>query len=317
MRLTIHAIDCKVHSAGVDPDVLNSLTTAVSAAAAVGKASAPFLGPVGPAVSAALQAAATLVGGVVNLAIAIDRAGDDPDQLYLNLSNDERIHKIWPADQPYYNIRSGQITRPALVIPFSSALDINFWEYDTGSDDDFLGRFSVDTTHQGGVRYQVVARPSEGAVYAVAYTVDEMPAAYVSAALLWYKHNSWQSGVPSITGPQKVSDSWAGFKSVFATGNGVIYGIQDNGNLLWYRHVDYQNGQPNFRGSVQVGTGWADFKSVFATSNGVVYAIKPDGKLMWYKHEGWLNGTSNWAASGNGKEISVSWANFKSVFCQQ
>ncbi len=46
-NLIVHAIDCKVHSTGVDQKVLEALSRAVSAGADVGKASAPFLGPIG------------------------------------------------------------------------------------------------------------------------------------------------------------------------------------------------------------------------------------------------------------------------------
>lgn len=201
-NLIIHAIDCKVHSAGVDSEVLESLSAAVLAAADVGKASAPFLGPVADAISAALSAAGSLIGAVVDLAIAIDRAGDEPDQLYLSLSNDERVKKVWPQNRTYSEIRSGQIVRPNLIRTFFNAVDINFWEYDTGSDDDYLGRLTVDESHAGGVRYQVVARPEEGAIYVVVYSVEDISIQSISAALLWYKHNGWQDGTQNADNAQ-------------------------------------------------------------------------------------------------------------------
>src|SRR5688572_8606657 len=193
-NLIIHAIDCKVHSDGVNSEVLEQLSSTVSAAAAIGNASAPFLGPIGPAIGGALAAAGTMIGAIVDLAVAIDRAGDDPDQLYLGLGNNERQKKVWPAGRLYSEIRGGQIVRPNLIIPFSNAVDVNFWEYDHGSDDDFLGRLSVDVSHAGGIRYQVVSRPMEGDIYVVVYSVQDIPIQSIPGALVWHKHDGWQAG---------------------------------------------------------------------------------------------------------------------------
>jgi hypothetical protein len=311
--LIIHAIDCKVHSTGFDAQVVESIEAAVSTAADVGKASVPFTGKIGAAVGAALAAAGTLSGAVGDLIAAIDRAGDYPDQLYLSLSNSERVNKIWPASQSYYEILGGQIVRPNLIIPFTDAIDINFWEYDTGSSDDFLGRLTVDTSHTGGVRYQVVARPSEGNVYVVVYSVEEEVSSPVSVSgnLLWYRHTGWSNGVQGIQGPQQVGTGWQGFKSVFATSDGIIYAIQPDGKLLWYRHSGFFTGVQGIQGPQQVGTGWANFKSVFATSDGIIYAIQPDGKLLWYRHSNYQTGTGGFAGP---QQVGTGWANFKSVF---
>ena len=56
-RLMIHAIDCKVHSTGVDEPAAQAVSQAFQRAANVGAASAPFSGPIGQAVNLALQAA--------------------------------------------------------------------------------------------------------------------------------------------------------------------------------------------------------------------------------------------------------------------
>jgi hypothetical protein len=207
--------------------VVEAVEGAVLAAADVGKASASFAGPVGAAVGAALAAAGTLIGAVGDLIAAIDNAGQHPGQLYLSFSNSERVGKIWPASQSYYEILLGRIVRPNLVVPFTDVVDINIWEYDSGSSGDFLGRLTVDSSHAGGVRYQAVARPSEGNVYVVAYSVEEVIPLSVSAPgnLLWYKHPGWSSGLQGIRGPQQVGKGWQGFKSVFATSDGFIYGI--------------------------------------------------------------------------------------------
>jgi hypothetical protein len=305
-RLVIHAIDCKVHSSGVDAGVLEALKNAVLAGAKVGEASAVFTG-----IGDALAAGGKLIEGIVNLVSAIDNAGDYPDQLYLSFSNRQRENKIWPQNLPYSEIRSGQIIRPNLTIPFSGVVDINFWEYDSVSADDFLGRLTVDGNHVGGIRYQIIARPLEGAIYLVVYSVDDSVSYAAPGTLIWHKHLGWQKGTTSWSSPIEVGNGWKDFKSVFATSNGVIYAIQTDGKLLWYRHPGYLSGPGGYSGPIEVGNGWANFKSVFATSNGVIYAIQTDGKLLWYRHPGYLSGPGGYSGP---IEVGSGWANFKSVF---
>ena len=50
--------------------------------------------------------------------------------------------------------------------------------------------------------------------------------------LRWYNHEGWEDGVSRwTTQPYKaVGQGWQGFRSVFATSDGVIYGIQPNGD---------------------------------------------------------------------------------------
>jgi len=312
-RLMIHAIDCKVHSTGVDEAAAQAVSQAFQSAAAVGAASAPFLGPIGEAVTAALQGASLIVSTIVDLSAALDRAGDYPDQLYLSLSNDPGTsQRIWPESYPTYNIRGGQIVRLNLIIPFSDVIDVNFWEYDSGSSDDFLGRLTVDASHVGGVRYQAVVRPSEGNIYVIAYSVEIPPPQPSPGSLLWYKHPTWQTAAPGgWAGPIEVGTDWGGFKSVFATSDGVVYAIQNDGKLLWYKHPTWRTAAPGgWESPVEVSTGWANFKSVFATSDGVIYAIQTDGKLLWYKHPGWQTGARGLAGP---VEVGTGWAGFTSV----
>jgi Repeat of unknown function (DUF346) len=168
--LIIHAIDCKVVSSGTDAGLVQAAIDTIKGIADVGVASAPFLGPEGAAIGKALEAGKGLLTKIPGLISAIDKTLNSPDQLYLNLSNDERQAKIWPSGN-YQNINGGQIARPNLRVPFNDAIDVNFWEYDTGSDDDFLGRLTVDKSHTGGIRYQIVAMPSEGNIYVVVYEI--------------------------------------------------------------------------------------------------------------------------------------------------
>jgi hypothetical protein len=137
---------------------------------------------------------------------------------------------------------------------------------------------------------------------------------FVSADLLWYRHNGWQNGDRRWASriAARVGSGW-GFKSVFASSGGVIYGINPNNDLLWYKHNGWQDGSTSFaRGSgTKVGSGW-NFKTVFATSNGIIYAVKDNGDLLWYKHNGWQDGSTSFAR-GSGTKVGSGW-NFKTVF---
>ena len=93
--------------------------------------------------------------------------------------------------------------------------------------------------------------------------INGICALYVQFApgdLRWYDHEGWQ-----------------GFRSVFATSDGVIYGIQPNGDLLWYKHEGWEEGsRRRASGSgTRVGNGRQGFRSVVATSDGILYGIQP------------------------------------------
>jgi hypothetical protein len=133
--------------------------------------------------------------------------------------------------------------------------------------------------------------------------------------LCWYQHSGWQNGSAtwaSGTGT-RVGSGW-NFKTVFASSNGVIYGINTNNELLWYKHDGWQNGSATWASGTgtKVGSGW-DFVTVFASNNGVIYGVKSNGDLYWYRHDGWQDGSNRWSNGGTGIKVGSGW-NFRSVF---
>lgn len=169
--------------------------------------------------------------------------------------------------------------------------------------------------------FQFVFATSNGVIYGVRPNGD----------LMWYQHNRRQQGLADFAhrgAGVRVGYGWQGFKSVFASSHGVIYGIQPNGDLLWYRHEGFHNGTVKWTNGgkgIKVGRGWQFFKFVFAMQPsvpqlpspfrtvGVIYGVRPEGDLLWYKHEGWLNGDNEWA-DDSGKNVGVNWSNFTAVF---
>lgn len=149
--------------------------------------------------------------------------------------------------------------------------------------------------------------------------------------LAWYSHEGREDGTANLIGPKEVGTGWGGYSKVFAGGDGVIYGIQEEsrdpqtgqrtGGLMWYRHEGVADGTANWKGPKKVGTGWASFSTVFAGGDGVVYAIQEEsrdvrtgqrtGGLMWFRHEGRTGGTPDWSGP---KNIGHRWSSFAKVF---
>jgi hypothetical protein len=173
--------------------------------------------------------------------------------------------------------------------------------------------------------------PNVGAASFYAVTTD--------GALVWYRHDGFVYGEPRWKGPVKVGSGWGAFTKIVPAGDGVLYGIGNDGTLRWYRQNDVADpstqgpmgiggagttrsslggvrqmiaaAPSHFTGPNVVGTGWGHFVHVFSTGEGVVYAVDPEGKLWWYKHRGYLTGTQEWEGP---KQVGTGWAGFKKVF---
>ncbi|HEU4388655.1 MAG TPA: tachylectin-related carbohydrate-binding protein [Blastocatellia bacterium] len=163
-----------------------------------------------------------------------------------------------------------------------------------------------------GVTVRTLSTTATDATVEVAVTALNLP-----ADLLWFRHDGWQDGGSTWAGSSgtRVGTSWQTFQSVFASGDGLIYGILPNGDLRWYSNDGWQNGTASwaaFSGSV-AAQGWQSYRSVFATSEGVIYAIQSNGDLLWFKHQGMPFGLSVWAP-GSGARVGTGWQNFQSVF---
>ena len=107
---------------------------------------------------------------------------------------------------------------------------------------------------------------TKGVIYGV--TLDNQ--------LMWTRHDGRGDGsfqwAPMPNGGKLVGLGW-NFKQMFGAGNGVIYGITENGDLMWFRHDGQNNGSFNWTPATvgrKVGSGW-NFKQVFSGGNGVIY----------------------------------------------
>ena len=146
--------------------------------------------------------------------------------------------------------------------------------------------------------------------------------------LIWYRHHAVatgqaveQAGVWS--GPREVGTGWHALRNVFGGGDGVIYGVNTNGDLLWYNHLGHREGlglkSPGAwsgpSGKV-VGVGWSGFTSLFSRGDGVIYGIQPNGVLRWYRHVGHKTGAGLDVAQSweGGIDVGWGWQSFDTVF---
>lgn len=94
---------------------------------------------------------------------------------------------------------------------------------------------------------------------------------------------------------------------VFAGGApGIVYAINDHGDLLWFRHHGWANGSDNWSPGRTVGTGWHVKEAFCPRDTSYVYAVMPNGELTWNLHAGWSDGTFKWASEKN-KAVGTGW----------
>ncbi|HEY6125194.1 MAG TPA: tachylectin-related carbohydrate-binding protein [Steroidobacteraceae bacterium] len=139
--------------------------------------------------------------------------------------------------------------------------------------------------------------------------------------LRWYRHNGATNGVgANIAGSwqsaDNVSSDWGGFKQIFTGGNGVIYGITQDGKLLWYRHAAFLTGESAdapgaWFGAREVGGGWGGYRHAFSAGDGIIYAITEDGQLLWFRHTGFADGRAEWEGP---IPLTGGWSNYEQVF---
>ncbi len=143
--------------------------------------------------------------------------------------------------------------------------------------------------------------------------------------LIWRRigsSNKTLNPVPVFEARSPAGSGWSRMKNVFSTGEGIIYGVDPDGNLIWYHHLNNLNGFADTGAEAArweqhaVGSGWGGFVRLFSPGKGVIYAVKPDGTLLWYKHAGYLTGArigepNPWLGP---RQVRTGWNGFTSVF---
>jgi N,N-dimethylformamidase len=125
----------------------------------------------------------------------------------------------------------------------------------------------------------------------------------------WYRYavsnlntgaGSWSGGG---TGPQ-IGSGFSAYPRVFGGWNGVIFAIDQSGQLWWYQYTagNGASGWANGGRGALIGNSFQQFPRTWAEPNGVIYAVDQDDDLYWYRYTG-TNGSVSWANGGTGVPI--------------
>lgn len=279
-QLIIRAIECKSVSTGISPGILNAIFKPL---AAVTQAL------ISTALPGDLSEASKLIAAIPDVAQAIDSSGGgDPDDLYLSLSNQpKRDLAVWPAPGKDYDISKGQVVRPNLKLNFSNVIDVNFWEYDSGSGDDFLGRLTVNESEAGGVKTKIVYNPDEGNIYVVEYEVTGVAVAPPAAA-------------------QPVGQQWQEIP-------GCAKKIASGGGKTWL--LGCASGGGGYQIFSRNGSNWdlveGAATDIAVNSDGTPWVVSSDGKIFQRSGNSWqqVPGCAKKIAAGGGKVWLLGCAN--------
>lgn len=131
-------------------------------------------------------------------------------------------------------------------------------------------------------------------------------------ALVWYRHMGAGPGLSEWANDGKgivvKSDVLSGNLRMFSGADGVIYVVDNDGQLHWTRHLGYQNGTNEWGAPRIVGpVGWDSFSTVFSPGSGVIYAVDKEGHLWWHRHLGYRDGSDSW---GKRRKIADGWNQF-------
>ncbi len=208
------------------------------------------------------------------------------------------------------------------------------WRRHDGAEQGTAQWQSATAIGNGWERYKHVFTGGKNTIYAVTNEGD----------LLWFRHNTAYDvrrrtrREVDLVGPRLVGKGWQNFRNVFSAGDGVIYAINQAGDLLWYRHLQYTDAveMPLGAGSSMVGAGlrmnwmkswqdlkpkvvgkgWGDFKAVFPGGDGIIYTVTNDGKLLRYRHVAYLAGRGLESAGAWEGPVNINngWSDYRNFF---
>ena len=94
---------------------------------------------------------------------------------------------------------------------------------------------------------------------------------------------------------------WHGFRNVLPLGDGVVLGVQGDGDLRWYQYNGNGENDPTATGVGWspnsrniIGNGWNGFRFLCSrpwegripSNHSAIYAVEPNGNLRWYRYLG-------------------------------
>ncbi|MGH8875978.1 MAG: tachylectin-related carbohydrate-binding protein [Stackebrandtia sp.] len=140
----------------------------------------------------------------------------------------------------------------------------------------------------------------------------------LAAAGLVVTLKPWQSSSPADEGGESTQDPAENLGmadgQLLDSGDGVLYELDENGDLYWYRHTDPKGGSVGWaeKSGKRIDSGWRN-RVASAGCKGVLYSLGRDGKLYWYRHEDTEDGTRKWSA-GSGSVLGDDFGQYTRLF---
>lgn len=132
--------------------------------------------------------------------------------------------------------------------------------------------------------------------------------------LLWYKYKltnantgagSWDPASGSVIGHQ-----FNKFARIFGGFDGVIYGVDNTGELYWYRYSG-GNGSVTWgaNSGAAIGGGFLEYPWLWADPDGVIYGARQGSQLAWFRHlvPNLNTGAGSWVNGGSPMYIGTGW----------
>jgi hypothetical protein len=213
---------------------------------------------------------------------------------YLGVASPVGLGMAGPVDvHPPQRMFAGPI--PAVGAPVFYTVDPNgdlFWQRNEGPGTGLDKWLTVDTRiGNGWTIFDRLIAGEQGTLYGRYAPGQEHP-----GVLRWYRHLGYEDGAVNWKDGVNVGDAaeWSRFDRLFASTDGVIYGILPNGDLIWHRHLGFMDGTISWAESQKVGNGWLGFKALMSPGCGLIFALNVKGELLRYHHKGYLTGQVVW-----------------------
>jgi len=108
---------------------------------------------------------------------------------------------------------------------------------------------------------------------------------------------------------------WRGYTTVFGGSGGVIYGIDQAGDLYWLKHAAWPTRAQQMEGPVKIGNGWNIFSRVVAFGGGFIAGLYPSGEMLLYHFQQWRWGPRNESPKWHGpmRVPGTQWRGFQAL----
>jgi hypothetical protein len=136
------------------------------------------------------------------------------------------------------------------------------------------------------------------------YTVRTATVGFrMERSLEFIKHQDPKNGTGVFGDSNVVAEDWPDYVAVFGGGSGVIYAIDDAGDLFWYRHTGWPNPGGSLQGPIKIGNGWNGFAHVFSIDHGLIAGVRSNGEMLLYLFVQWPDGPGGAAANWRGPVV--------------